>query len=105
MHLFTLEDLEQLQAEHRRSIATASEKAEAIVAEAAADFMDDIEVQPLLKDIGESAERIRAAELKRTLAKLGPVNDEARDAIDAMTRSMVKRILADPIQMIKRRNR
>lgn len=105
VHLFTLEDLERLQSEHRRSIATASEKAEAIVAEAAADFMDDIELQPLLKDIGESAERIRAAELQRTLAKMGPVSDEARDAIDAMTRSMVKRILADPIQMIRRRNR
>ena len=57
VHLFTLEDLELLQAEHRRSIATASEKAEAIVAEAAADFMDDIEVQPLLKDIGETPNR------------------------------------------------
>ena len=105
VNLYTLEDLERLQSEHRRSIAAASAKAEAIVAEAAADFIDDIEVQPLLKDIGESAEQIRAAELQRTLAKLGPVSDEARDAIDAMTRSMVKRILADPIQMIKRRNR
>ena len=105
VHLFTLEDLERLQSEHRRSIATASEKAESIVAAAAADFMDDIEVQPLLKDIGANAEQIRAAELQRTLAKLGPVSDEARDAIDAMTRSMVKRILADPIQIIKRRNR
>ncbi len=105
VNLYTLENLEQLQSEHQSSIAAASAKAEAIVAEAAADFIDDIEVQPLLKDIGESAEQIRAAELQRTLAKLGPVSDEARDAIDAMTRSMVKRILADPIQMIKRRNR
>ena len=105
VRLFTLEDLERLQSEHRSSIASASAKAEAFVAEAAADFMDDIEVQPLLKDIGESAEQIRAAELQRTLAKLGTIDDEARDAIDAMTRSMVKRILADPIQMIKRRNR
>ncbi len=105
VHLYTLEDLERLQSEHRRSIANASTKAEAIVAEAAAEFIDDIEVQPLLKDIGESAEQIRAAELRRTLSKLGPLDDEARDAIDAMTRSMVKRILADPIQMIKRRNR
>ena len=105
VRLFTLEDLERLQTEHRRSIATASAKAESIVAEAAADFIDDIEVQPLLKDIGESAEQIRSSELRRTLAKLGPVNDETRDAIDAMTRSMVKRILADPIQMIRRRNR
>ncbi len=105
VRLYTLNDLEQLQSEHKRSIASASAKAESIVAEAAADFIDDIEVQPLLRDIGEGAERIRAAELQRTLTKLGPISDESRDAIDAMTRSMVKRILADPIQIIKRRNR
>ena len=103
--LYTLEDLEQLQSEHRKSIEAASRKAEAIVADAAVDFIDDIEVQPLLRDLGETAERIRSAELQRTLSKIGHVDTETRDAIDAMTRSMVKRIMADPIQMIKRRNR
>ena len=103
--LYTLSDLERLQAEHQKSIATASEKAEIIVAEAAAEFIDDIELQPLLRDLGESAERIRASELQRTLAKIETVDDATREALDAMTRSMVKRILADPIEMIKRRKR
>ena len=105
VQLYTLEDLERLQAEHRKSIETASKKAEAIVAEAAAEFIDDIEVQPLLRDIGEGAERIRAVELERTLSKIDRLDDQTREAIDAMTRSMVKRILADPIKIIKRRNR
>ena len=103
--LFTIEDLQRLEAGHRAEIADASTKAEAIVAEAAEQFIDDVELQPLLRDIGESAERIRIAELQRTLSKLKPVDDSTRAALDAMTRSMVKRILADPIQMIKRRNR
>ena len=105
VQLYTLSDLERLQAEHQKSIATASEKAEIIVAEAAAEFIDDIELQPLLRDLGESAERIRASELQRTLAKIETVDDATREALDAMTRSMVKRILADPIEMIKRRKR
>ena len=103
--LFTLSDLERLQAEHQKSIATASKKAEVIVADAAAEFIDDIELQPLLRDLGESAERIRASELQRTLSKIETLDDVTRDALDAMTRSMVKRILADPIEMIKRRTR
>ena len=105
VRLYTLSDLEKLQTEHQKSIATASEKAEVIVADAAAEFIDDIELQPLLRDLGESAERIRASELQRTLSKIESVDDATRDALDAMTRSMVKRILADPIAMIKRRKR
>lgn len=105
VQLFTLEDLQRLQSEHQKSIAKASQKAENIVADAAAEFIDDIEIQPLLKDIGESAERIRAAELQRTLSKLHNIDTDSRDAIEAMTRSIVKRILADPIQILKRRNR
>ena len=105
VRLFTLEDLQRLQTEHQKSIAKASQKAENIVADAAAEFIDDIELQPLLRDIGESAERIRTAELQRTLSKLQNIDPSTREAIEAMTRSMVKRILADPIQLIKRRNR
>ena len=105
VRLYTLSDLQRLQDEHQESIRAASEKAEAIVSDAAADFIDDIELQPILRDIGESAERIRHAELQRTLAKMHHLDDESRDAIEVMTRSMVKRILADPIQIIRRRNR
>ena len=105
IRLFTLEDLQRLQDEHQKSIAKASQKAETIVAEAAAEFIDDIELQPLLRDIGESAERIRAAELQRTLSKLQNIDPNTRQAIEAMTRSMVKRILADPIQILKHRKR
>ena len=103
--LYTIEDLHRLETDHRAEIAEASAKAEQIVAQAADQFITDIEIQPLLKDIGESAERIRTAELQRTLAKLENVDTQTRDALDAMTRSMVKRILADPIQILKRRNR
>ncbi len=103
--LFTIEDLQRLEADHRAEVADASAKAEAIVAEAADEFINDIEIQPLLRDIGESAERIRIAELQRTLNKLQHVDADTREALDAMTRSMVKRILADPIQILKRRKR
>ena len=103
--LFTIEDLHRLETDHRAEIADASAKAEAIVAEAAEQFIDDIEIQPLLRDIGESAERIRTFELQRTLDKLQPVDDTTREVLDAMTRSMVKRILADPIQILKQRKR
>ena len=103
--LYTIEDLHQLETDHRAEIAEASAKAEAIVADAAEEFINDIEIQPLLRDIGETAERIRSAELQKTLDKLDGVDDSTREAMDAMTRSMVKRILADPIQILRQRKR
>ncbi len=105
VRLYTLEDLAALEAEHRRSIAESSAKAEVTVADAAAKFVAEIEIEPILRDLGESAERVRSTELARTLSKIGDLDDDTRAAIDAMTRSMVKRILADPIQHIKNRNR
>ena len=103
--LYTIEDLHRLEVDHRAEIAEASAKAEEIVAQAADQFITDIEIQPLLRDIGESAERIRTAELQRTLTKLENIDPDTREALDAMTRSMVKRILADPIQILKQRKR
>ncbi len=103
--LYTIEDLHRLEVDHRTEIAEASSKAEEIVAQAADQFITDIEIQPLLRDIGESAERIRTAELQRTLTKLENIDPDTREALDAMTRSMVKRILADPIQILKQRKR
>ena len=97
VRLFTLEDLQRLQTEHQKSIGRSQRKSRNNRRRRRKpNFIDDIEIQPLLKDIGESAERIRAAELQRTLSKLQNIDPNTREALDAMTRSMVKRILARP---------
>ena len=103
VELLTIEDLQRIEAENRAAIADASAIAEKIVADAADEFIHDIELQPVLRDLGQSAERIRSAELQRTIDRIGPVDDATRDALDAMTRAIVKRVLADPIQILRNR--
>ncbi len=104
-NLYTLDNLLDLQAEHRKTVAEASEKAEAIVAEAAADFIADIEVQPALKALGERAEAVRTQELQRTIGRMPHLSDSDREKLDAMTRSIVKQLLSEPIQQIRSSNR
>ncbi len=105
VNLYTLDNLLELQSEHRKNIAEASEKAENIVAEAAADFIADIEVQPALKALGERAEAVRIQELQRTIGRMPHLTQSDREKLDAMTRSIVKQLISEPIQQIRSSNR
>ena len=105
VRLYTIEDIEELESEHRVAIARSSLHAEEIVSESASRFMRSIEVEPILKELGERAERARAEELERTLSRMSHLTESDRDALDAMTHAIVKHILSDPIQHIRRNNR
>ena len=47
------------------------------------------------------AEEIRLAQLNKTLKKLTPLSDEQRESLEAMTKSIVAKILKDPIHYLK----
>jgi glutamyl-tRNA reductase len=47
------------------------------------------------------AEEIRLAQLSKTLKKLPPLSDEQRESLEAMTKSIVARVLKDPILYLK----
>lgn len=105
VRLYTIQDIEELESEHRVTIARSSSHAEEIVSESASRFMRNIEVEPVLKELGERAERARAEELERTLSRMSHLTESDRDALQAMTRAIVKRLLSDPIQHIRHSNR
>ena len=100
--LYTIQHIEELESKHRADIARSIRRAEEIVSESASRFMRGIEVEPVLKELGERAERARVEELERTLSRMSHLTESDRDAIDAMTKAMVKRLLSDPIQHIRR---
>ncbi len=99
--LYTMRDIESIRDEHRGTIARACERAEKIVADAASDFTREIELQPALRNLGEYAERVRRQELERTLSRMPHLNATDRSSLEAMTRAIVKRLLADHIQRIR----
>jgi len=61
-----------------------------------------LEVRPTVSALTRKAEEIRRRQLNMTVGKLTGLSDEERDALDAMTRAIVKKILHEPIQCIKK---
>ena len=61
------------------------------------------EVAPTIAELVARAEQIRRAELDRALARMGPVAERERNAVDAMTQAIVNKILHDPIVRLKQR--
>ncbi len=60
-----------------------------------------LEVRPIVSALMRKGEKIRCAQLKKTLSKLRPLSDEERDGLEAMTKSIVTKILKEPIEHLK----
>jgi glutamyl-tRNA reductase len=66
-----------------------------------ASWWHDLEVRPVIGALMEKAEEIRSAQLKKTLKRFSCLSDEQRENLEAMTKSIVTRILQDPINYLK----
>ena len=60
-----------------------------------------LEVRPIDSALVRKAEDIRRTQLNKTLKKLRPLSDAERDSLEAMTKSIVTKILKDPIYCVK----
>ena len=60
-----------------------------------------LEVRPLVSALMAKAEEIRDRQLSKTLKKLRPLSAEEQESLEAMTKSIVNKILKDPIQYLK----
>jgi glutamyl-tRNA reductase len=65
------------------------------------DWWRALEVRPVVTALMSKAEDIRRAQLAGTLKKLRPLSDEERDSLEAMTKSIVTKILKGPVQRLK----
>lgn len=92
--------LEQSLAERREEIP----RVEAILGEEHEDFSDylnTLEVVPLISAIHQQAEEIRKAELEKTLRHLPNLTIEDRQRLDALTSALVKKLLHAPINHLR----
>jgi glutamyl-tRNA reductase len=67
-----------------------------------ASWWQALEAKPAICALVEKAESIRRSQLTLTLKKLSRLSDEERADIETMTRSMVQKILHEPIQYLKK---
>jgi glutamyl-tRNA reductase len=104
VHLFDIDDLQaaaeaNLEARKREVIAV-----EAIVEDEVARFQTWLEAQraqPTIAGLRQRAEAMRRAELDRTLSRIPNLTDEDRRRIEAMTESLVNRLLHDPMARLR----
>jgi len=59
------------------------------------------ESRPVVSALMKKAEEIRSTQLSKTLKKLPPLSDEEQERLDAMTKSIIIKLLKDPIQYLK----
>jgi glutamyl-tRNA reductase len=59
------------------------------------------EVAPLISSMRARAEELRGIELERFRARLAALDDDERDAVDALTRGLVNKLLHDPTVRVK----
>jgi len=75
-----------------------------ILAEEAAEFkqfLNSLEMLPIIADIRQQAEAIRSAELEKTLRRLPDLTDAERERIELMTQALVKKILEAPTYRLR----
>ncbi|MFH1060224.1 MAG: glutamyl-tRNA reductase [Pseudomonadota bacterium] len=104
--VYDIDDLTQVVEKNRQARAGEAKQAEAIVAEEVVKFaawLGSLSVVPTIAELSAKAEDLRQAEVARTLKDLGLAEGEGETAaaVDRLTRSLVKKLLHDPIMFLR----
>jgi len=98
--LYNIDDLNRVSDDNRQQRELEVRHAEDIIKREIDEFAawwKQFQVRPTVTAIMSRAEQIRSAQLKKTLNKLPPLTDEQVESLDSMTRSIVTKILRDPV--------
>ncbi len=102
--LYSIDDLTEISNRNRQQRGGEIQMAVEIIATEVDRFISwwqALRARPILSALMKKAEEIRRAQLNRTLGKLHNLSDEERDSLEAMTKSIVTKILKDPIYRLK----
>jgi glutamyl-tRNA reductase len=65
------------------------------------EYLKSLEMLPIIADIHQQAEAIRMAELEKTLRRMPDLTDAQRERIEALTQSLVKKLLDRPTRRLR----
>jgi glutamyl-tRNA reductase len=102
--LADIDDLRDVVARRRGDVAGDVETARAIVAQETARYTTarrTAELAPLIEALHDRGEEVRAAEVRRLAARLAALPERDRQAVEALTRRIVRRLLHDPVVNLK----
>ncbi len=102
--VYDIDDLQQVASQHIADRKREAERAEAIVSDEVQRFrarLKTLSVVPMIVSLQEHMEAIRQAEVERGRGKLGQLTPEQEQAIEAITRGIVNKVLHTPITTLK----
>ena len=108
VYSYDIDDLKQVVDANLRERAREAQRAEALVEREVAKFsarLRDVEVIPTIVSLRERLEGIRAAELRRALARVPDATAETRDAMEALSSAIVNKILHAPVTKLRESSR
>jgi glutamyl-tRNA reductase len=99
-----IDDLREVLARTGGAGADEVERARAVVDEETGRYVASrraARLAPLIEALHARGEGVRAAELRRTAARLQGLSDREREAVDALSRGIVRKLLHDPVVRLK----
>jgi glutamyl-tRNA reductase len=102
--VYDIDDLQEVAATNTAGRKREADRAEAIVAAEVKRFCErvqSLDVVPTIVSLQEQLETIRQAEIDKVRGRLGALSPEQEQAIEAMTRGIVNKILHAPVTTLK----
>lgn len=105
VYLYDIDDLQSVIDANMKERRKAAEKAEGIIDQEIGSFISwlaGLEVAPTIVALRHRLEDIRLGEQDKTLAQLQHLGAREREAIDALTTAIIKKVLHRPITLLKK---
>ena len=106
VYVYDIDDLQGVIDLNRDERLNQAQKAEHIVDEETVKFrnwMNSLSAVPTIVSVREKAETIRQNELRKTFSQLPDLSDREKEAIEILTKSIIKKFLHDPIVFLKKK--
>jgi glutamyl-tRNA reductase len=104
IYLYNIDDLQKVANENIKDREKESQRAEAIVQDEMVKFVNwyrSLDVTPTIVALRDKFEEIRKKELEKTLSLHPDLSDKEKRSLEALTSSIVKKILHTPITLLK----
>lgn len=106
VYLYDIDDLQGVIELNREERQKEAARAEHIIHEEVIKFHDwlrTLDVVPTIIALREKADHIRKKEIRKTLAQLTDLDEREQQAIEVLTKSIVDKLLHDPIVFLKKK--
>ena len=105
IYLYNVDDLQGVVAANLKERAKEAQAAEAIINEEIDKFyrwVKSLDVVPTIVALKKRFEDIRKGEIEKALSMMNALNEKDKEAIDAMTKAIINKIVHNPVAHLKK---